>query len=175
NLYRRDPWQSMGDSPPVAVTIDRYGIETLYLAMTYGNEETEGVIAYFNLDDYYRAGKVDFLMEKLEDAGGEMVNLDLPQEDLDLLESVIRYPEHGLGDAITVFYEALDDLSDEARQEVQTMRLPMASNQAIPVFTRVSKTDDPRRPNEDEARALRLALEAFNQFYVRQHERIDDE
>ncbi len=175
NLYRRDPWQALDDTPPVAITIDRYGIDTLYLAMTYGNEDTEGVIAYFSLDDYHRAGKIDFLMEKLEEAGGEMVNLDLPQADMDLLETVIRYPEHGLGDAVTVFFEAADDLSDEARREVREMNLPMASRQAVPIFTRVSASGDPRRPNEDEARALRLALDAFNQFFVRQHERIDDE
>ncbi|MBA3826828.1 MAG: hypothetical protein H0X24_23400 [Ktedonobacterales bacterium] len=175
NLYRRDPWQSLGDSPPITITLDRYGIGTLYLAMTYGNEDTEGVIAYFSTEAYHRAGKVDFLMEKLEDAGGEMVNLDLPQADLDLLEEVIRYPEHGLGEAVTVFFEAAEDLSDDARREVREMNLPMASRQAVPIFTRVSATADPRRPNEDEARALRLALEAFNQFYVRQHERIDDE
>ena len=175
NLYRRDPWQSLSDSLPVAITIDRYGIGTVYLSVTYGSEDAEGVITYFSPEDYHRAGKIDFLMEKLEDAGGEMINLDLPQEDLDLLETVIRYPEHGLGEAVTIFFEALKDLSDEARREVQQMRLPMASRQAVPVFTRVAGSSDPRRPDETEALALRLALDAFNQFYVRHHERINDE
>jgi hypothetical protein len=69
----------------------------------------------------------------------------------------------------------MDDLNDETRREVQALRLPRASNQAIPIFTRVSATEEPRRPNENEARALRLVLDAFNAFYVRHRERINDE
>jgi hypothetical protein len=51
----------------------------------------------------------------------------------------------------------------------------MASRNAVPIFTRVSHDGTPRRPNEQEARALRLALEAFNLFFVRHRDRLEDE
>ncbi len=175
NLYRRDPWQIMDDVPPVAIAVKRYGIDTLYLSMTYGNEDTEGVIAYFSQADYERSGTIAFLLEQLEEAGGEVINLDLPDEDIAIVEEAIRYPEHGLGDAITLFFEPLEDLNEETAREVRTLRLPMASKQAVPIFTRVARSGDARRPSADEARALRLALDAFNQFFVRHRERIEDE
>jgi hypothetical protein len=175
NLYRRDPWQIMDDVPPVAITIKRYGIDTLYLSMTFGNEDTEGLVAYFSQADFQHAGKIAFLLEQLEEAGGEVINLDLPNADVTLVEEAIRYPEHGLGNAITLFFEPLDDLNEEMVREVRDLRLPMPSKQAVPIFTRVARAGNARRPNADEARALRLALDAFNQFFVRQRERIEDE
>jgi hypothetical protein len=175
NLFRRDPWQIMEDVPPVAVTIKRYGIDTLYLSMTYGNEDTEGVVAYFSQADFQHAGKIAFLLEQLEEAGGEVINLDLPDDEIALVDDAIHYPEHGLGDAITLFFEPLENLNEEMVRESRALRLPMASKQAVPIFTRVGRTGDARRPNANEARALRLALDAFNQFIVRQRERIEDE
>jgi hypothetical protein len=174
NLYRRDPWQYMDDAPPVAVTVHRYGVETLWLTLTYGNEETEGLVAYFSEADFHRAGKISFLLEQLEEAGGEVINLDLPDEDIALVERAIRSPEFGLGSAVTLFFEPLDNLNDATAREVRQLRLPIASKQAAPIFTRVAPDVDPRRPNADECRALRLALDAFNQFFVRHRERIDD-
>ncbi len=175
NLYRRDPWQILDSVPAVAVTVKRYGIDTLYLSMTYGNEDAEGVIAYFSEADFHRAGKIGFLLEQLEMVGGEVINLDLPEDDVALVEEAIHAPEHGLGEAISLFFEPVESLNEETLREVRQLRLPLASKQAAPIFTRVSRTEQPRRPNEHEARALRLALDAFNQFIVRFRERLEDE
>ena len=175
NLYRRDPWQAMGDTPPIAIAINRFGIDTIYLSLTFGDEHAEGAIAYLSEADYHLAGKIGFLMEQLEEAGGEIINLDLPAEDIALVEPAIRYPEHSLGEAISLFFEPSDELNEETLREVRQLKLAMASRNAVPIFTRVSHEADPRRPNENEARALRLALEAFNLFFVRHRERIEDE
>lgn len=175
NLYRRDPWQAMGDTPPVAITINRYGVDTLWLSLTFGNEHAEGVIAYLSEADYHLAGKVGFLMERLEEAGGEVINLDLPAEDVAVVERAIHAPEHSLGEAISLFFEPAEELNETTLREVRQLKLPTAARNAIPIFTRVSSTADPRRPNENEARALRLALDAFNLFFVRHRERIEDE
>ena len=175
NLYRRDPWQAMGDTPPIAITINRFGIETIYLSLTFGDEHAEGVIAYLSEADYHLAGKIGFLMEQLEEAGGEVINLDLSPTDIALVEPAIRYPEHSLGEAISLFFEPANELNEETMREVRQLKLSTASRNAIPIFTRVSHDADPRRPNENEARALRLALEAFNLFFVRHRERIEDE
>jgi|GEM_PF-3161271 len=175
NLYRREPWALLDDTPPVEVIVNKYGITSFYLSVTYGAEETEGIVAYRSLDDYHRSGKIGFLTRALEDAGGEVINLDLPPEDIAQIEAAIQHPEIAPGEAITLFYEGLGELNPETLEEVEKLRLAATAHAQIPIFTRISQTEPPRRPTTNETRALRLALEAFGQFLSRQRDRLENE
>lgn len=175
NLFRRDPWQSMEETPVVAIPVNRYGLDTLYFSLTYGNQDTEGVVAYCSLEDMHWASRINFLLEQLQEANGEVINLDVPPADVAIIEQQVRHPEHGLGEAFTIFFEPLSELNDVIAKEFRTLKLPLAPRKTAPIFTRVSRVAPPRRPNVDEARGLRLAIDAFNQFFARYRERIEDE
>jgi len=175
SVFRRSPWLVLDDTIPVEVTVNRYGIEKLYISVTYGTEESEGIIAYFTLDDFHVAGKVGFMLAELEEAEGDINNLDLPPNDLEQLSAVLKDPDVGVGEAITVFYESATTLEPNVITEIRQLDLPIVSGNTVPLFTRVSRLAGPRRPNEEESRGLRLALEAFASFLSRQREKIENE
>ncbi len=175
NLYRRAPWDVLDDAPPIAVEVKRYGIDTLYLVFTYDPDDAPGVVGYLSLEDYHLTGKIGFLMSALEDADGEIINLDLPPEDIQLIESAIKEPETSVGEALTVFFVPTEDLAPNALEEIRKLKLQIASRQAAPVFTRISRQGTPRRPDSNETHALRLAYDAFTAFFIKHRERLESE
>jgi hypothetical protein len=174
-LYHHEPWMILDDAILVEVQVKRYGIDTLYLSVAYGMSETEGIIAFRSLEDARWADHISFLFDQLAEAGGEIVNVDQAPEDIAVLEDVIVHPERALGEAITLFYEPIEDLDDEVQREIRAMKLPLVGRHVAPIFTRVSRTAAPARPSPDEARALRLAFDAFSVFLGRRRAQIENE
>ncbi len=175
SLFHRDPWELLSDDLLVAVTVNRYGLDTVYFETTYGLDETEGIIAYLSLEDARWSNKISFLLEQLDEAGGEVSNVDQAPGEIDALVHVISHPENALGEAITIFYEPLEEMNDDSQSEIRRMKLPLVDHRAAPNIIRVSRAGQPTRPSLNEVRGLRLALDVYGQFLSRRREQIESE
>ncbi len=175
NCYRRNPWATLGDVPAVEVAIHRFGIDAIWISLVGEEDRQRGIIAYLSEADFRRYHRAAFGIAELESAGGDPNNLDLSDEDIELVREVQLIHESAMGDAITIFYLDADAVGPALIREMQEHRIPFASREAIPHFMRVSRDGMVRRPNDDEIRALRLALDAFNYFYTRYHQDILNE
>lgn len=174
NFYRREPWTVLHDIPPVTVEINRYGIDTLYLMVLFDldSEGNRGIIAYRSLEAYQRAGRVSFAMAQFEDAEGDLQNLDMPQSEIALVEQTLERPESAMSNAFTLFFVSSDEIGEDALKELQAARISFASRDAVPTLMQIGPEGDIRRPNNDECQALRLAIEAFNLYYVRHQQQL---
>lgn len=175
NCFRREPWGTLSDLPPVEVAVGRYGIGSLWFSPRLGDITAPTLVAFLSLDDLHRAGRAAFVADALDDVDGDLEALDLPDDDVALARELVAHPESALGEALVVTFASSMALSQESLRQVQAARLPIAGRDAIPLFARLSRQGVVRRPNEDEARALALGIEAFNAFYLRHYAALTDE
>lgn len=175
NVFRLAPWTVLGDVPLIAVELKRFGLQTLWLSLVGGEERQRGIFAFFTLDDFQRYSRATFAMAHLNEADGDPDNLDLPDEDIELVREVMESQESVMGDALALFYMDADAVGPALIKEMQEHHLPFANREAIPHFMRVGRDGVMRRPNEDEIRALRLALDAFRAFFTRYYQDIVNE
>ncbi len=173
NLFRRDPWEILPDgAPPVVVMLNRHGLDTLWISLV-SNMGDMGLVVFCSEADFHHAGKLEFLVEEAAEVHGDLASLDVPDEDRAMVQAILQRPESLFGNAFTIFFKAAGEMDPEALERLQAMRMPLASRQAVPNILRTSLDHDPRRPNADEAKGLRLALEAFNSFVVRHREQLE--
>ena len=175
NVFRRDPWSVLGDVPLVAVEVRRYGVETLWISLVGNRDGQHGIFVFFSYDDFARYQRAVFATAKLEDADNDPDNLDLPDADIALVREFQASPDAMMGDAITIFYMDAAAVGPALLREMQDRKIPFAGRDAIPHFMRIAPNSPMRRPNDEEIRALRLGLDAFNYFFTRHHQEIVQE
>lgn len=186
---RRAPWAYLPDFPPIVVALGERGpepgVDTLYACVMGGGGMVTGLACYYSLDALGRAmaagetiGQddeiLDAAIEELRQSGAPVD--EVPREALrDLVAGFL--PDAGAGgpdraelgmqgvqDSLVLLLEDRDDVDPTYLEWLAERGIKLGNRRGVPSAIRTFPGGETRLPNEREAAALTLAIEAINGF-----------
>lgn len=186
---RRKAWEYLPDYPPIVVTLGEHGpepgVDTLYACVMGGGGIVEGLACYYSLDALARALQAGATLpendELLDAAIAELRQAGVPVDDVPpealrdliagflpaLAEDGADLEEAGLRtvqDSLVLLLSERDESDPTYLEWLAERKLKVDARRGVPSFVRTFPGGDTRAPNEREAVALTLAIEAVNQF-----------
>ncbi len=182
-LWKRAPWDLLLEYPPVEITLGANGpapeVPVLYASVISDDESMFGVTFFYAADGYEallnqsmpegdQQARYDEIIQMMREQGlpVDMIPPPLLQSMIDaaLGEDAAPSFEDVAQDALTCFYanRAEVDRTYLAWMDARGVRAP--AKKAVPNFSRTLPGQQPHQPDEREARALALALDALAQF-----------
>ena len=195
-LWETSPWEYMLDHPTVEITLGASGpqpnVPKLYASILGANGEVFGVACYTSLDAFERTLRrgqelidanpnIDAAIEMLRQAGAPVEGLD--PEMLRMVVGELLTEQEGLSDsqvqelmedALVCFFNTNEECDPTYLDWMKARRLTIPKKDGVPFFTKTSVGEPPRQPNEREARALTVALDALGQFFSKFGEQLED-
>lgn len=191
--WRRKPWEYLDDYPPVVIQLGENGprpdVPALYASILGAAEEVFGVALYYSadaLDSLVQRGEEMLPPLEIEDALldelAQMLQASgVPIEDLSradlrsfagelmgaagLQAPTADQARDMVEDSLTVFFSPASETDPTYLEWIAAHNLKYPSKQGVPSFLSMSKQQEHGRlPNEREARALTLALDALAHF-----------
>ncbi len=147
SLWRRAPWDYLTDYPPLALTLNAWGIETLYVCILGAGGMTYGVAFY------QRRADVDYLVSQ-------------NREDED---------DPFICDAFYVHFLSEDETPESLLDDFDTYGWAKPNKNTYTDIGRLVKDQGLRVLGKTEVLIVQTALNALNQFFSKQGRRLREE
>lgn len=188
-LLNRDPWQLIGDYPPVVIDLGDQGPEasvtSLYASILDMPNDQRGVVCYYHLADLQRLiiqpdqiaiapEQQATLLASLRSAGIPIDSVPPAMRDQIVQQAITLMPDlvegdFDAGDTIACLFHPRDQIETTYVDWIRARRLK-TSGESIPIFVRTLAGGEHRDPNERESLALAVALEALAAFFDAHHD-----
>ncbi len=188
-LWRREAWEYVGSDFPFTIELGENGpnIATprLYAAILGNGGMTYGAAFYLSKEGFEQATnqgeeqieydeRIEETIETLRRAGVPIDNLSRAEqyqliqqqlgEELGLPERSRDEEKGRLIDSLVVFFDPIEEIDPTYLDWMKARNLKYPSREGVPMFHRVVTGEGMQNLNEQEVRAMALALDALNQF-----------